>query len=256
MAAPFRQRFPLSVSTARAILRCRGTVAAITGRCLTSGPVVIGRPSGFFGVGVTPGSALGVMGEQDPGSPARARKLTGSPASCAPKPSWCPGRALPRSRSGPVSPPLPSCASRNRSPAVPRKAQPAQYVRGAGADRWRTHLAAERSDVNAASSAAPAAAARTSGGQDTYSGPWNARTQPHPGGRQHHRPVRSAPGRHCHDPPARQRPAPGRPRLRPYGFPHPEHLRWELHDRLLPHWCPPAEVPRGRGLASMGGAAQ
>jgi hypothetical protein len=208
MAAPFRQRFPLSVSTARAILRCRGTVAAITGRCLTSGPVVIGRPSGFFGVGVTP-----------------------------------------------ESPPLPSCASRNRSPAVPRKAQPAQYVRGAGADRWRTHLAAERSDVNAASSAAPAAA-RTSGGQDTYSGPWNARTQPHPGGRQHHRPVRSAPGRHCHDPPARQRPAPGRPRLRPYGFPHPEHLRWELHDRLLPHWCPPAEGPRGRGLASMGGAAQ
>ena len=96
MAAPFRQRFPLSVSSAGAILRCRGTVAAIIGRCLTASPVVIGRPSGFFGVGVTPGSALGVMGGQDPGFPGpAARKLTGPAASCVPKPSWCPGRALP-----------------------------------------------------------------------------------------------------------------------------------------------------------------
>jgi hypothetical protein len=36
----------------------------------------------------------------------------------------------------------------------------------------------------------------------------------------------------------------------------PEYLRRELHDRLLPHWCPPAEGPRARGLTSMGGAAQ
>ena len=70
MAAPFRQRFPLSVSSGRAILRCRGTVVAIIGRCLTAAP-----------------------------------------------------------------------------------------------------------DVNAGGSAAPDAA-RTSGGQDTYSGPWNARTSP------------------------------------------------------------------------------
>jgi hypothetical protein len=70
MAAPFRQRFPLSVSSVRAILRCRGTVAAIIGRCLTAEP-----------------------------------------------------------------------------------------------------------DINAAGSAAPAAA-RTSGGQDTYGGPWNTRTSP------------------------------------------------------------------------------
>ena len=40
--------------------------------------------------------------------------------------------------------------------------------------------------------------------------------QPHPGDRQHHRPVPAAPRRHRHDPPARQRAAPGRPRLRPH----------------------------------------
>ena len=178
MAAPFRQRFPLSVSSAGAILRCRGTVAAIIGRCLTASPVVIGRPSGFFGVGVTPGSALGVMGGQDPGFPGpAARKLTGSAASCVPKPSWCPGRALPRSRGGPTSPPLPSALPGigHRAVLRARLIQPSMSAQP-GTDRRRTHLAAEP-DVNTASSAAPAAA-RTSGGQDTYSGPRNARTSP------------------------------------------------------------------------------
>jgi hypothetical protein len=174
MAAPFSQRFPPSVSSARAILRCRSTVAAIIGRCLTAGPVVIGRPSDFFGVGVTPGSALGVMGEQDPGFPDRAEadwiaRALRAQAVMVPRPG------TPHSRSGPTSPPLPACASWNRSPAVlrTRLIQPSVSAE-TGADRWRTHLAAE-SDVNAAGSAAPAAA-RTSGGQDTYSGPWNART--------------------------------------------------------------------------------
>jgi hypothetical protein len=39
MAAPFRQRVRLSVYDTRAILRCRGTVPASTGRWLAAGPL-------------------------------------------------------------------------------------------------------------------------------------------------------------------------------------------------------------------------
>ena len=46
--------------------------------------------------------ALVVMGEQDPTSLTRGRRLTGSPALCARKSSWCPRPGITRSRSGPT----------------------------------------------------------------------------------------------------------------------------------------------------------
>jgi hypothetical protein len=55
--------------------------------------------------------ALIVMGEQDPTSRTRGQKLTGRPAPWAAGSSWCPRPATIRSRSGPASPPEPSCAS-------------------------------------------------------------------------------------------------------------------------------------------------
>jgi hypothetical protein len=64
--------------------------------------------------------ALIVMGEQDPDFPDPGPKLTGSPAPCAEKSSWCPRPGTTRSRSGPTSPPARFCASWNRSRAVPR----------------------------------------------------------------------------------------------------------------------------------------
>ena len=41
----------------------------------------------------------------------RGRRLTGSPASCPDKLSWCPRPDIIRSRSRPASPPAQSCAS-------------------------------------------------------------------------------------------------------------------------------------------------
>jgi hypothetical protein len=251
MAAPSRQRFPLSVSSARAILRCRGIVAAIIGHCLTAGPVAVG----LLRRRRDPESALGVMGEQDLGFPDPAgRKLTGSAASCAPKPSWCPRRALPRSRSGPTSPPLPSCASWNRSPAVPRARliQPSMSAE-TGADRWLTHRAAEP-DVNVAGSAAPAAA-RTSGGQDTHSGPWNARASliPEVGNP-------TGPFIPLRDAIAMPSRLANVRVLTVHGYGHTAFLRRAPAPgttcRLLPHWCPRAEGPRARGLKSVGCEAQ
>jgi hypothetical protein len=55
-----------------------------------------------------------------PTSPTRGPRPTGSPAPCTHKSSWCPTPGTTRSRSSPTSPPPQSCASWNRSRAVPR----------------------------------------------------------------------------------------------------------------------------------------
>ena len=80
--------------------------------------------------------ALVVMGEQDPSSVTRGRRATGSPALCARKSSWCPRPGITRSRSGPRSPPAQSCASWNRSRAVPRAGRRAAVLPGLGATAW------------------------------------------------------------------------------------------------------------------------
>ena len=80
--------------------------------------------------------ALVVMGEQDPTSVTRGRRATGSPAPCARKSSWCPRPGITRSRSGPTSPPAQSCASWNRSRAVPRAGRRAAVLPGMGATAW------------------------------------------------------------------------------------------------------------------------
>ena len=64
------------------------------------------------------------------------RRLTGSPAPCAHKSSWCPRPGLTRSRSGPTSPPAQSWASWNRSRAVPRAGHRATVLPGMGATAW------------------------------------------------------------------------------------------------------------------------
>jgi pimeloyl-ACP methyl ester carboxylesterase len=80
--------------------------------------------------------ALVVMGEQDPTSVTRGRRATGSPALCARTSSWCPRPGITRSRSGPTSPPAQSCASWNRSRAVPRAGRRAAVLPGMGATAW------------------------------------------------------------------------------------------------------------------------
>ena len=60
----FPSAVPLSVSSARATQRRRGTVAMII-RHITAGPVAVN----FFSVGVTPGPTPGLIGEQDPAFP-------------------------------------------------------------------------------------------------------------------------------------------------------------------------------------------
>jgi len=80
--------------------------------------------------------ALVVMGEQDPDFLTRGRRATGSPAPCADKSSWCPRPGITRSRSGPASPPAQSCASWNRSRAVPRAGRRATVLPGMGATAW------------------------------------------------------------------------------------------------------------------------
>jgi hypothetical protein len=193
MAALFRHRFPLSVSSARAIRRCRGTVAMIIGRLITAGPVAVEWPSDFFGVGVTPGPSLGLMGERDPSMSGHTGRIAGE-------------LSLPRSRTL-TPPPL------LQSPPEPTVARTSTADRG---------------------TPAPAPS-------------WGSKTPPTRS---------SAPGCRCHAPPAR------RVRLltvHRYGhtaFLTPEYQRRELHDPLLPHWCPPAEGPRARGMKSMGCAAQ
>ena len=63
-------------------------------------------------------------------------RATGSPAPCARKSSWCPRPGITRSRSGPTSPPAQSCASWNRSRAVPRAGHRAAVLPGRGATAW------------------------------------------------------------------------------------------------------------------------
>jgi hypothetical protein len=79
---------------------------------------------------------LAVMGDQPPTFVTRGRRLTGSPAPCAHKASWCPRPGITRSRSGPTSPPARSCASWNRSRAVPRAGRRATVLPGMGATAW------------------------------------------------------------------------------------------------------------------------
>jgi pimeloyl-ACP methyl ester carboxylesterase len=79
---------------------------------------------------------LVVMGEQDPTSLTHRRRLSGSPAPCARKSSWCPRPGITRSRSGPASPPAQSSASWNRSRAVPRAGRRAAVLPGLGATAW------------------------------------------------------------------------------------------------------------------------
>ena len=62
MAVPFRQRFRFP---SPAHEPSRGTVAMIIRRHITAGPVAVD----FFGVGVTLGPVLGLIGEQDPAFP-------------------------------------------------------------------------------------------------------------------------------------------------------------------------------------------
>ena len=66
----------------------------------------------------------------------RGRRATGSPAPCADKSSWCPRPGITRSRSGPTSPPAQSCASWNRSRAVPRPRRRAAVLPGMEATAW------------------------------------------------------------------------------------------------------------------------
>ena len=79
---------------------------------------------------------LVVMGDQPPTFVTRGRRLTGSPAPCARKSSWCPRPGITRSRSGPTSPPAQSCASWNRSRAVPRAGRRAVVLPGLGVTAW------------------------------------------------------------------------------------------------------------------------
>jgi hypothetical protein len=79
---------------------------------------------------------LVVMGDQPPTFVTRGRRLTGSPAPCAHKASWCARPGITRSRSGPTSPPARSCASWNRSRAVPRAGRRATVLPGMGATAW------------------------------------------------------------------------------------------------------------------------
>ncbi len=79
---------------------------------------------------------LVVMDEQDPTSLTHRRRLSGSPAPCAHKSSWCPRPGITRSRSGPTSPAAQSCASWNRSRAVPRAGRRAAVLPGLGATAW------------------------------------------------------------------------------------------------------------------------
>jgi hypothetical protein len=74
--------------------------------------------------------ALVVMASRIPTFVTRGRRATGSPAPCARKSSWCPRPGITRSRSGPTSPPAQSCASWNRSRAVPRPGRRAAVLPG------------------------------------------------------------------------------------------------------------------------------
>ncbi len=80
--------------------------------------------------------ALVVMASRIPTFVTRGRRATGSPAPCARKSSWCPRPGITRSRSGPTSPPAQSCASWNRSRAVPRAGRRAAVLPGLGATAW------------------------------------------------------------------------------------------------------------------------
>ena len=80
--------------------------------------------------------ALVVMASRIPTFVTRGRRATGSPAPCARKSSWCPRPGITRSRSGPTSPPAQSCASWNRSRAVPRAGRRAAVPPGIGATAW------------------------------------------------------------------------------------------------------------------------
>ena len=82
-------------------------------------------------------SVLALMGEQDPDFPTREQRPTGSPAPCTHTLSWRPRPGITRSRSGPTSPPARSCASWNRSRAVPRAGLiRATVLPGLGATAW------------------------------------------------------------------------------------------------------------------------
>jgi len=80
--------------------------------------------------------ALVVIASRTPTSLTHRRRATGSPAPCARKSSWCPTPGITRSRSGPTSPPAQSCASWNRSRAVPRAGRRAAVLPGMGATAW------------------------------------------------------------------------------------------------------------------------
>jgi len=80
--------------------------------------------------------ALVVMASRIPTFVTRGRRATGSPAPCARKSSCCPRPGITRSRSGPTSPAAQSCASWNRSRAVPRAGRRAAVLPGLGATAW------------------------------------------------------------------------------------------------------------------------
>jgi hypothetical protein len=101
MAAPFRQRFPLSVSSA-----------------------------------------------QDPGFPDPRAEADRIARVLRAQPSWCPDQALPRSHSGPTSPPLPSSVG-SAAPATPEPAAgrtpTADRGMPAPAPSWRSAIPPSRS---------------------------------------------------------------------------------------------------------------
>jgi len=79
---------------------------------------------------------LVVMGEQDPDFSDPRAEGDWIAAPCADKSSWCLRPGITRSRSGPASPPAQSCASWNRSRAVPRLGRRATVLPGVGATAW------------------------------------------------------------------------------------------------------------------------
>jgi len=152
---PIAARHPakLYVAGSRALLGLGGltvsyaAIAALVrnrGSALATVAALIGRLGAFCGAitnvlvypNLVTAPALVVMASRIPTFVTRGRRATGSPAPCARKSSWCPRPGITRSRSGPTSPPAQSCASWNRSRAVPRAGRRAAVPPGIGATAW------------------------------------------------------------------------------------------------------------------------